>query len=78
MSYWVYENYPTNRALVHEGNCRFCNEGRGARGRGRSTANGQWHGPFLNLEAAIVHANRTGRDFAGECQRCCPPRFSLN
>lgn len=32
MRYYVYENYPTSTATVHEGSCRNCNEGKGKRG----------------------------------------------
>ena len=32
MRYWVYENDPTNKAMVHEDSCGFCNYGEGVRG----------------------------------------------
>ena len=31
MAYRVYENYPHNKAMVHNAACRFCNDGRGVR-----------------------------------------------
>ena len=49
MRYWVYENYPTNKAMVHEDSCGFCNYG--GRVRGGSLDNGRWHGPSNPLRS---------------------------
>ena len=54
MSYWVYENDPTNKAMVHEDSCGFCNYGEGV--RGGSLDNGRWHGPFESGEEASAKA----------------------
>ena len=32
MTYWVYEDGPTNRVRVHMATCNRCNDGQGVRG----------------------------------------------
>jgi len=53
MAYWAYENWVANghRVTVHVDICSFCNCGNGVHGGGR-TANGEWHGPYENYDAA--------------------------
>ena len=59
-AYYVYENYPTDRATVHAASCGFCNDGRGRKGQ-PVTPNGKWHGPFSTKSIAEDAAKRTGR-----------------
>ena len=33
MTYWVYEDDPTNRTRTHMATCNRCNDGRGTRAR---------------------------------------------
>ncbi len=61
-AYYVYENYPTDRAIVHAASCGFCNDGRGRKGR-PVTPNGRWHGPFSTKGAAEEAAKGTGRSW---------------
>ena len=52
MNYWVYENWPVSKsgqARVHREDCKFCNFGRGVRGK-PSTRNGAWYGPFDSVD----------------------------
>ncbi len=70
MTYYVYENYPTNRATVHKGSCSFCNNGRGRR-TGILGLNGLWFGPFHTVDEAKRRARDTGRP-SRECQICNP------
>ena len=70
MRYWVYENYPTNKARVHEDSCGFCNYGEGV--RVASLDNGQWHGPFESGEEAFAKAEATGRSDVRGCKSCAP------
>ena len=32
MTYWVYEDDPTNRVRVHKVTCGYCNDGKGIKG----------------------------------------------
>ena len=69
--FWVYENYPTNRARLHRGDCIFCNHGKGVSGRGGSK-NVHWHGPFATLKAACDKLNELGKKDSGVCYYCNP------
>ena len=71
LQYWVYENYPNNKAMVHKGTCLFCNNGKGVR-KGISNWNGQWHGPFDDKASAQNEARNTGRHDVRECSHCSP------
>ena len=68
--FWVYENYPTNKARVHRADCGFCNHGKGKDGRGSS--NGRWHGPFATIKAACDKMRCLDRKDSGECGYCKP------
>ena len=70
--YWVYHNRqaPHRGAIIHRGDCRDCNHGRGRRG-GTDPEQGQWHGPLPTLQDAWHHAyglSRTGEP--RECAHC--------
>ena len=66
-AYYMYENYPTDRATVHAASCGFCNDGRGRKGQ-PVTPNGMWHGPFSTKGAAEEAARQTGR--SSSSHRC--------
>ena len=70
MRYWVYENDPTNKAMVHEESCGFCNYGEGVRRSGLD--NGRWHGPLATIEDAFTRARGTGRRDVRGCAICAP------
>jgi len=67
--YWVYENWTHKRAIIHGGDCSFCNHGKGMHA-GATNQNGQWLGPFTSLEHADKVAQSTGRDEIRSCQIC--------
>ena len=69
MSYWVYENYRHNKAVVHKAECRFCKDGAGLHEVGENT-NGQWHGPFCDASEAQAKARNTGRANVWNCNAC--------
>ncbi len=67
MQYVFYENYPTNAATVHVSTCkhyinRVCDR----------TKNGEWHGPFDDIESALNCAKATGRRNLRICRKCLP------
>lgn len=72
MEYWVYENYPTNKAVVHMGPCSCCQCGQGASRANKGTRNGKWHGPFGNVGDARSAARNTRRRDVHDCGRCTP------
>ena len=70
-SYYVYENWTVRpkKAIVHSGNCSFCNSGRGIR-QSTTGRNGRWHGPFRSLSDADQVAEATGHERTERCRIC--------
>ena len=66
MSFWVNEDRPTNRSLVHrsDGPCGIPQD--------KNKSHGQWHGPFEFKEDAVRVAHRSARKTARDCLRCRP------
>ena len=64
MSFYVYENWTHTYCLVHHGDCRFCNHGRGNQGRGNHTANGRWHRGFDSANDATEAAQRIAASYS--------------
>ena len=69
--YWVYENYPNKKAVVHRSDCRHCQDGLGTHGTG-NTKNGVWHGPFTDADSALAKATSTHRANIRTCSICRP------
>jgi len=53
MSYYAYQNWHRQRALVHLGSCGNCNHGQGKQPKD-SGSNGKWHPPFVNRASAVA------------------------
>ena len=70
MKYWVYENIPTKMVTLHLPGCSECNFGKGKRGRGSKTPNGQWRSIETSGEG-YMHARSVGKSFR-RCQKCNP------
>lgn len=73
--YWVYYNWRAERgekAIVHRGDCGNCNNGQGKMGRGSSTPNGRWLGPFNTRQDEYRTAQNTGAARV-DGGRCCSP-----
>ena len=75
MTYWVYEDGPTNRARVHRATCNCCNDGKGV--KGSRLPDNRWHGPFGTEQEAIDRALSTGRLDARGCWFCLRGMGSL-
>jgi len=71
MSFYVYENWPTSRAIVHRAKCSYSNDGRGVH-PGASDHNGRWLPAFGTFREALTTARRTGARVARPCRRCNP------
>jgi len=69
--FWVYENWTHDYAAIHRGECSFCNYGRGMH-VGSSTKNGEWLGPFADLDEAKARAKQTKRASVRRCNVCAP------
>ena len=69
MSYWVYENWTHDKAIIHRDSCAYCNNGRGIHGVS-SGANDEWHGPYELRDDAEAKANATGRTEVRGCKSC--------
>jgi|KBSSwiStaDraftv2_1062776.scaffolds.fasta_scaffold3246659_1 hypothetical protein len=71
MSFWVYENWVRDKAIVHDEACAFCNEGNGLHGS-RHTKSSTWHGPFETADAALGKATSCRRTRTEGCEKCSP------
>ena len=71
MAFYVYENCIIDKAIVHRGECSFCNNGRGIHGRNTSNSS-IWHGPFETAGEAWATAKAWNRDRTDVCSRCKP------
>ena len=61
--WWVYETWMVvagGKAIVHHGDCPFCNHGRGIHSN-VSNRNDQWHGCYPSVDAAMTKAISLGR-----------------
>lgn len=64
MEYWIYENYPNNKAVGHAVTCaHFKMHG------GEAPKTGRWHGPFNAKHLAEAAGAGTKRPFHW-CSRC--------
>jgi hypothetical protein len=73
MAYWIYENWTAeSKAVIHQGTCGYCNDGRGCHANPLGNRNGKWHGPFLTYEEAEQIAKNTGRLVKNCPNRKCP------
>ena len=66
--FWVYENYSSNRSVVHDARCFHCKDGKGKIGR-VNPETGRWHGRFATREEAERFARTTNRrtQVCGNC-----------
>jgi len=69
MSYWVYENWTIDKAIVHKGDCPYCKDGKGIHPNKEEGRNGKWHGPFDVLAYAGNVAASLNKN-ARECKFC--------
>jgi hypothetical protein len=71
MSYFVYENWVRDKAIVHRAECKFCNDGNGLHGS-RHTKSSTWHGPYATPAAAMIKARSCDRGRTDSCEKCSP------
>jgi len=71
MTYYVYDDLPTNSAKLHVSSCSYCNNGKGFQPN-VTGMNTKWHGPFNTLQEAEEIAVGTGRKYIDKCKVCNP------
>lgn len=67
MSYVVYVNHPTNKAIVHSTLC-----GKYTNRRRDKTINGYWPETFKNFKDAMSYAKATSKKHIDTCAFCNP------
>jgi hypothetical protein len=79
MSFFIYQNYPNDRVVIHKGECGHCNEGNGAQRNLLGDQNGLWHlGPnngYQTYQACVNAAEQIAQDMHvlyQNCKRCKP------
>lgn len=69
--YYIYENWRAEKkAIIHKGDCPFCNDGKGT---GRNTLgeqNCRWHGAFSSYEEARKKAESLKNREVRDCKNC--------
>lgn len=71
MSFYVYENWVAEKkAVIHKGECSFCNNGVGIHQNIRGVKNCRWHGPFDSYEEAREIAKGLGNREVRNCKKC--------
>ena len=69
MNYFIYENWTHDKAVIHQAECSFCNQGKGIR-KNTTNKNGQWSKPFKDIRTAELEAIKTKRKFISKCSMC--------
>ena len=69
MMYWIYESWSHNKAIVHRGDCEFCQNGTNRQGE-KTTRNGSWTGPYATSAIAMAAATKTRRRVIRGCNHC--------
>ena len=64
MAFWVNEDNPTERAIVHRDTCSYAKE------RDKLPENGQWLGPYETVTEALDIAATLGQRTTRRCQHC--------
>jgi hypothetical protein len=73
LSYYVYENWVAEKkAMIHKGNCSFCNNGMGIHRNIHGERNGKWHPPFDTYDAAKKFAQSLRNRAVKDCSFCKP------
>ena len=67
--FYVYENWTNKRARVHRASCSYCNGGRGSQAS-TGDKNGEWHGPFVELDQARIKLATLDYSDRADCGVC--------
>lgn len=70
--YFVYENWRADdKAVVHKGDCSFCNNGQGTGRNTEGDNNGRLHRGFKTEQDAYIYAKSLNRKTTKKCAKCC-------
>lgn len=71
--FWIYENWVAEKkAVIHRGDCCFCNNGKGNQQNKLGNKNGKWHGQFKNYDEARKFAQNLQDRDVRNCGHCMP------
>jgi len=70
MTYFVYEDGPTNIATIHLADCPWCKHGQGLV-RDALNEKSKWWGEFVTFDKAAFAAHNTGKPHR-LCKKCNP------
>ena len=72
MTFWIYENWQAgpHKAVIHHGDCGFCNDGGGQSNGDYDPTHGTWHGPYNDVGAAKEAWRRLDVVVRKECGVC--------
>lgn len=68
-SWWIYENFLHDKALIHYCKCPHCNDGKGKTGKSYGKHD-IWHGPFATKDEALSKARKLVRNETRICAFC--------
>jgi len=67
--WWIYENRPHDKAIMHYWECSHCRDGEG-KNKDSSHEHDAWHGPYASEEEATKTARTLGRGETRTCYYC--------
>ncbi len=70
MEFYVYENWTQKKAVIHRGNCGYCQFGKG-KNPTDSGKHGRWLGGFETFDEAATASHNTGQPHR-RCKVCDP------
>jgi len=78
-NFWVYINEPNNKALIHDAQCSFCNDGHGM-DDDSSQFNGKWIGPSdrKTAEHNALTSGKADIRWCGHCARRLDIKTTVN
>lgn len=79
MRFYIYEHWTAEKkAVIHRGECSFCNYGDGIHQNIRGEKNGRWHGPFDSYEEARGIAEGFRNREVRDCKFCLRETREIN
>lgn len=78
MGYYVYKNYPVNKARIHRAECGCCNNGYGCHIKTAGNKNDEWSKKFKNFKDAESYAKKPHKGMClklSYCKKCKPKKI---
>ena len=82
MPFYIYQNIPNTRVVIHRGQCPFCNNGQGLQENILGDINGQWYpnnDGYMTYQDAVNVAETLAENLNTNFQNCqrCNPQLDL-